>query len=224
MNCSLMVMPDFGSSPRACNARDGGGLGVAILAAGRSSRMGKPKMLLPWGGTTIIGHLADLWRELGAGQVAVVQADEDTALAAELERVGIQETDRIINPHPDRGMFSSIRCAARWPGWRPDMMSWVLVLGDQPQLKKETLLKLIAAGKDHPNEICMPSFAGHARHPVLMPKGEFMALAVASAATLKDFLEGRKQAWIEMDDPGLAMDIDTPDAYDRALRYCGHKS
>src|SRR5689334_1008021 len=115
-------MPDSGSNPHACDDCAGGALAVAILAAGRSARMGKPKMLLPWGGTTMIGHIVKRWGELGAGQIAVVHAGGDAALEAELERVGVQASERIVNPQPERGMFSSIQCAARWPGWRAEIM------------------------------------------------------------------------------------------------------
>ncbi len=48
-------------------------LGVVILGAGASSRMGRPKLLLPWGATTIVGHLLEQWQTLGAAQIAVVR-------------------------------------------------------------------------------------------------------------------------------------------------------
>ncbi|HRY59690.1 MAG: NTP transferase domain-containing protein [Verrucomicrobia bacterium] len=41
-------------------------LGVVLLAAGRSARMGKPKLLLPWGDTSVLGHLIRQWQSLGA--------------------------------------------------------------------------------------------------------------------------------------------------------------
>ena len=44
--------------------------GVIILGAGASSRMGRPKLLLPWRGTTVIGHIIYQWRELGAAQIS----------------------------------------------------------------------------------------------------------------------------------------------------------
>ena len=47
--------------------------GVVILGAGASSRMGRPKLLLPWGDTSIIGHLIEQWRALAAAQIAVVR-------------------------------------------------------------------------------------------------------------------------------------------------------
>ena len=47
-------------------------IGVVILGAGASSRMGRPKLLLPWRDTTVIGAILRQWRELGAAQIAVV--------------------------------------------------------------------------------------------------------------------------------------------------------
>ncbi len=91
-------------------------VGVIILAAGRSARMGRPKLLLPWGGTSVLGHLIRQWRALDAKQIAVVCARDDGAMQAELDRLGFAEENRICNPAPERGMFSSIQCAAQWPG------------------------------------------------------------------------------------------------------------
>src|SRR5258706_9157205 len=107
---------------------------VVLLGAGASSRMGKPKMLLPWAQSTILGHLIELWKQLGAEQIAVVSAPEDAALNAELDRVDLRAEDRIVNPDPGRGMFSSIQCAAEWNGWNANITHWAIVLGDQPHL------------------------------------------------------------------------------------------
>src|SRR2546422_6571233 len=92
--------------------------GALILAAGASSRMGRAKMLLPWGKTTVLGHLIVQWQDVGARQIAVVVASADKALEAELMRLRFPESDRIRNPAPERGMFSSIQCAALWGGWK----------------------------------------------------------------------------------------------------------
>src|ERR1019366_10818668 len=111
-------------------------LAVLLLGAGASSRMGRPKLLLPWRGTTIIGHLLSQWREVGAAQIAVVLRPDDAALMAELDRLNFSKSDRIENPQPERGMFSSIVCAANWQGWQKDISSWAIVLGDQPHLRQ----------------------------------------------------------------------------------------
>jgi molybdenum cofactor cytidylyltransferase len=193
--------------------------GVVILGAGRSSRMGRPKLLLPWGRNTIIGHLIDQWRALHARQIAIVHAVADEALERELDRLEFPGKDRIDNPEPEQGMFSSIQCAAGWRGWYSGLTHWILSLGDQPQVQLKTLRELLFYGKDHPGQICVPAFSGRGRHPVLLPKMQFEELAEFKVSTLKDFLETREVCAKPIDDPGLEMDIDTPEAYQQALRY-----
>ena len=117
--------------------------GVVILGAGASSRMGRPKLLLPWRDTTVIGAILRQWRELGAAQIAVVHRPNDTPLAAELDRLDHPCADRIENPQPERGMFISIVCAANWPGWQREISSLAIVLGDQPHLQSGTLRALL---------------------------------------------------------------------------------
>src|SRR6185369_245461 len=87
--------------------------GVVILAAGASLRMGQPKMLLPWGETSILGHLLAQWQSLLPEQIAVVCAREDQAIVNELDQLGFPHANRIGNPSPEHGMFRSIQCAAR---------------------------------------------------------------------------------------------------------------
>src|SRR5437763_13333350 len=91
-------------------------LGAVILAAGRSSRMGRPKLLLPWGETSVLGHLVEQWRMLRAQQIAVVCAAGDDGIQKELNRLMFPVECRIFNETPERGMFSSVQCAAQWAG------------------------------------------------------------------------------------------------------------
>ncbi len=191
---------------------------AVILAAGASSRMGRPKLLLPWRETTVIGHLLVQWRELGAAQIAVVLRPGDAALAAELDRLHFPAADRIANPQPERGMFSSIVCAANWTGWRRELSGWALVLGDQPHLQSETLRVLLKGFARNADAICQPAFAGHGAHPVILPRDLFAALPATPAATLKDFLKqvsGRRVQYV-VNDPGLTLDLDTPEDYKQA--------
>jgi len=190
---------------------------VVLLAAGASTRMGRPKLLLPWGDSSVIGHLTGRWRALGAGQIAVVCAAGDVAMQAELDRLEFPAADRIFNPTPSRGMFSSILCAVRWPGWRPEISHWVISLGDQPHVQACTLRALIAFGVAHPTRICQPARAGKPRHPVLLPAGAFRRLSRWTDGTLRGFLESEAVALCEVDDAGLEIDLDEPSDYARAL-------
>jgi molybdenum cofactor cytidylyltransferase len=197
------------------NAAKNPRLGIVILGAGASSRMGQPKLLLPWRGTTVIGHLISQWQQLGAAQIAVVMRAHDAAFAGELNRLNFSKSERIENPQPERGMFSSIVCAASWTGWRPEISSWAVVLGDQPHLRSETLRELLVFSARHPEAICQPTFEGHARHPVILPCPAFEELKHSGAATLKDFLKLSPQSHVQcpVADAGLSLDMDRPEDY-----------
>jgi molybdenum cofactor cytidylyltransferase len=193
-------------------------IGVAILCAGASSRMGRPKLLLPWDRTSVIGHLLRQWRNLGARQIAVVCRPDDDPLSRELDRLRFPKRNRIINPSPERGMFSSIVCAANWPNWEPPLTAWAIVLGDQPHLPTPKLRALLTFQRKHLESICQPSFGGHGQHPVLLPRRAWAELAKSKAATLKEFLAHDRVIECPIDDARLTLDLDTPQDYIRLLR------
>ncbi len=205
-------------------------LGVVILGAGASARMGRPKLLLPWNSTTVIGQLILQWRELGVGQVAVVMRENDAKLVEELKRLDVESsrgvstpqhlnisTDRIINPQPERGMFSSVICAANWNGWSKNTSRWAMVLGDQPHLQTETLRALLEFSAQNTEAICQPSLGGKEKHPVILPPQAFVELKISTATTLKEFLKltGCLRVQCPVNDPGLSLDLDTPEDYKR---------
>jgi molybdenum cofactor cytidylyltransferase len=179
--------------------------------------MGQPKLLLPWGNTSVLGHLLNAWQDLGAKQIGVVCAAGDVGIEAELERLGLPPQQRIVNPEPDRGMFSSVQCAAGWHGWQPGIIRWAVVLGDQPHLRLETLQAIMNFSAGNLNKVCQPRQNGHRYHPVMLPKEAFERLANSSADNLKDFLKSCETAYCEVSDPGLELDIDWPEDYQKAL-------
>ena len=185
--------------------------------------MGRPKLLLPWGKTSVLGHSIRQWEALGAKQIAVVCAADDKTIQRELARLGFPAQDRIINPAPQLGMFSSVQCAAQWPAWQAALTHWAIVLGDQPHLELRTLRRVLEFSAAHPASVCQPARLGHGRHPVLLPRNVFHRVANSGAATLKEFLadSSRKPALCELDDPGLDLDIDRPEDYQNALRRAG---
>lgn len=115
-------------------------------------------------------------------------------------------------------MFSSIQSAAAWKGWEHALTHFAVVLGDQPQIQPETLRTLLRFSASHPAAICQPACRGCPAHPVILPRTDFNALANTSAPTLKDFLETRTIQLREVQDPGLELDLDTPEDYEKALR------
>ena len=187
--------------------------------------MGRPKLLLPWEETTVLGHLLAQWRALGTSQSAVVCAADDEAIARELDRLGVPGDERIYNPDPGRGMFSSLQAASRWQGWSANLTHWAVVLGDQPHLRHQTLRRLLEFSAAHPGEVCQPARAGHGRHPVILQRAAFLDLATSAASDLKEFLAAmpRPPALCEMEDPGLDLDMDRPEDYANILGAQKHQ-
>jgi molybdenum cofactor cytidylyltransferase len=207
------------------NATGNISLGVILLGAGASARMGRPKLLLPWRGTTVIGHLLLQWQELGARQITVVLRANDREFAAELDRLNFPRASRMENPKPERGMFSSIVCAANWDGWRDDISNWAVVLGDQPHLQTETLRRLLECSAQNQEAICQPAFGGRTGHPVILPRTIFPGLKNSGAATLKDFLKLATTPNVQclVTDAGLSLDMDTPEDYKRLHDSTAHE-
>jgi len=191
--------------------------GAVILGAGASSRMGRPKLLLPWNGTTVVGQIIRQWRELGVGQIAIVHRPDDPALFTELDRLDLSRADRIENPRPDHGMFGSVVCAARWSGWKPGISQRAIVLGDQPHLETKMLRAFLGFAAQNPAMICQPAHSGRAGHPVILPDDVFGGLRRTDAGTLKDFLKpfSGRTVHFPVTDAGLSLDLDTPEDYKR---------
>ena len=194
--------------------------GVVILAAGASRRMGRQKLLLPWNKTTVLAHLLCQWNSLGAAQIGVVCAENAVDVQSEFSSASAAVTcpsALIYNSNPERGMFSSIRCAAQWKNWNADLTHWVVSLGDQPHLRMQTLRALLDFSAAHPESICQPMRGGRPKHPVVLPKSIFLQLRDSTAADLKVFLASHEDAFtgFTSDDEGLDHDIDTPEDYVR---------
>jgi molybdenum cofactor cytidylyltransferase len=99
------------------------------------------------------------------------------------------------------------------------------VLGDQPHLQPQTLRRVLEFSAAQPAKVCQPARRGHGRHPVLLPETVFRQLAGSMAATLKEFLAARPREvnFCEVDDPGLEVDIDRPEDYDKAVELAAKR-
>jgi molybdenum cofactor cytidylyltransferase len=195
-------------------------MAVAVLpAAGASSRMGRPKLLLPFAGTTVVGALAASLRAGGVGTVLLVTAPDDEELRAWAEREGLRWT---VNPDPSRGMLSSFLAglAALGGGEALARRREPLVLSpaDLPNLRPETVAALLRISADGA-PLALPVWRGKRGHPLvvaprLVPEIETLDLAMG----LRQLLDRRaEEIWtLEVEDPGVVQDVDTPEDY-RAL-------
>ncbi|MGC3970281.1 MAG: nucleotidyltransferase family protein [Pirellulales bacterium] len=191
----------------------------AILpAAGRSLRMGVPKLLLPWGddGTTVIQHVLANWRSSRIDAVVVVVHPEDRELAEVCRRAGV---DVAVASTPPPDMKASIRIGLEHLDVhrRPTADDlWLTAPADLPLLKITTIDLMLAAAMDHPGEILRPSHAGGFGHPVVWPWPVRTKVAeLAENQGLNALFELLPWRAIEAPADCRAGDLDTPDDYRR---------
>jgi molybdenum cofactor cytidylyltransferase len=191
--------------------------GVVILAAGASTRMGRCKLLLPWGQKTILTQLLDQWRSIGVAQIAPVIDPSNQVLREALTDAGFSSSDWIENPSPQLGMFSSLQQASRWTSWLSTLTHWVISLGDQPHIQISTLRLLLDAASKHPTRICQPTLHGRAAHPIILPAKNFRELAQCNSPNLRAYVRTCEtlRLRLSVEDPGVSEDLNTPEDYAR---------
>jgi len=192
---------------------------VAILAAGESRRMGAPKLCLPWGKTTVLGHLLSQWREVGAIRLLVVHPQApDAPVVQELDRLKIPPAERIATSAPERGMMGSVVTAAALAVNDSSLSHLIIALGDQPHLRAEILRDLLQACQSNSGHLIRLISNGKPGHPLALPALLLPELGKASVPTLRDFLASHKTPTTDLTcaDSGVLLDMDTPDDYARA--------
>jgi molybdenum cofactor cytidylyltransferase len=120
-----------------------------VLAAGGSTRLGRPKQLLPFGRATLLDHTLGTARKCRFRQLLVAiggAADEVRA------RVDLSGADVVVNDGYRAGCSSSIAAAMGALDRRADLL--VLLLGDQPGMTSETVAALLAGRGDAPVAVC----------------------------------------------------------------------
>ena len=146
-------------------ARAGGVAGV-VLAAGASSRMGGPKMLLPLGGRTLLSTVAAALLDAGLPSVVVVLGcDADNVRAA----AGLPEDPRlrvVVNDEWRSGMASSLRRGLEECG---EAAAALVALGDQAGLTADRVRRIVSAWRPDA-ALVVPTHNGRAGHPVLFAR------------------------------------------------------
>jgi len=192
-------------------------IGGIILAAGMSVRMGKPKMALPWhGGRTVLGQMVHVLREGGVDRIVIVTGSD-----REIVERGAGDLD-ITFVHNEEfatsGMFSSVKKGLlALEGTEAEAA--LITPGDLPGILSDTVKALIDEWNETAAEIIAPSHDGRRGHPVLIAKAAWTRIqALRRGATLRDFFEQEREKLhhIIVDDPGILLDLDTPDDYRRA--------
>lgn len=196
---------------------------AVILAAGRSTRMGRPKALLPLGESeTFLTRLIRTFQTAEVDDVVVVLGHEADAIAESVTRAGL--TPRfVLNKDFDQGQLSSVVAGVRAID-HPGVIAMLLTLVDVPFVSVATVRSVVARYRAARAPIVRPVKGALHGHPVLIDRSLFDALGAADpAAGAKPVVRAHisEAGSLPIDDEGAYLDVDTPEEYALAVERFG---
>jgi molybdenum cofactor cytidylyltransferase len=181
-------------------------LDCVILAAGSSTRMGRPKLGLPLGTGTLLGMTIANALAAGLRVIVVARRDDDS-----IRDLAGPHVEIVRNPQPGRGMISYLREGIGLV--RAER--FFFIPADMPFVGPEIYRELARYAPAAP---VLPSFGGRSGHPVLLPSELIPAiLALSEEVPLKSLIATAGPAYAEIGDDSILRDIDTVQDYEHAL-------
>jgi molybdenum cofactor cytidylyltransferase len=139
-----------------------------ILAAGLSTRMGRPKLLLDLNGKAVVAHVVNAALESALRSVILVTGpSSDDTLRCLGDRAANARLRVVANPKPERGMSSSLQAGLKKV--YSDALGVMVVLADQPRLTPDVIDRLITAFCQEPEKIIASTVHSRRTTPVLFP-------------------------------------------------------
>ena len=188
-----------------------------ILAAGKSTRMGSPKMLLPWGNITVIEHVITVFSKAGIEDILVVtggaREQVEEILAGYRKQFPVRS---VFNENYMSGdMLSSIQCGLQNLADK-NISAALIGLGDQPQVQERSVRALLEFFLRSKSPLVVPSFQMRRGHPWLIAKSLWNEmLQMGFSQTPRDFLSAHALdiQYVDIDNPSILADLDTPEEY-----------
>jgi len=182
-------------------------ISAVILAAGRSTRMGQPKMLMPWGETTVLGQVISTLRSAGVEDITLVT---NSIIAGQISF----EVQTILNDGGD--MLLSLQLGLQAQG--PAAEATLVCLGDQPQIEAGSVRSVCDVFTQDRSGLVVPSYRMRRGHPWLIARalwGEI--LHMDESRTMRDFLNEHSAdiRYVEVHSASILQDLDTPEDYER---------
>ncbi len=179
-----------------------------LLAAGNSSRMGEPKALLDFKGSTFIDTILNHLYQSGCDPVMSILGSAGDMIC---KCTNVNQYECYSNPAPEKGMLSSLKVAIKKLPEHCD--GFILALVDHPAVRASTYIELIRTARQNPNRIIIPKFFGSKGHPVFFGKRFFddlMKTPEGEGARLVVHQQMQNVHFLDVDDEGILFDIDTP--------------
>ena len=192
------------------------GMWAIILAAGESRRMGSPKMLLPFNGTTVIGQVIENVLAAGVIDTLVIAGADREEIIKAVKSYPVQHS---YNDNFRSGMLSSVQCGF---AFLPDHCHAALIVpGDQPMIGAMEIKKVMEAWKESGKGIVMPVFNGKRGHPLVVDmkyRAEVLSLPEEDGLRALAVRHPDDVIEAETDDQSVLRDIDTREDYLNELK------
>jgi molybdenum cofactor cytidylyltransferase len=186
-----------------------------ILAAGESRRMGEAKLLLPFGGKTIIEIIIEKVIRSKVDKILVVLGSNKKKIK---EKIRSFPLEFVFNRNYRSGMLSSIQAGFR--ALPEDTQAVLIILGDQPSISSEVIDKVIAAYKKTKKGIVLPVYKRERGHPVLIDTKYRQEVAKLSPKIgLRELVYNRPDdiLEVEVETSSVLRDIDDVEDYRKEL-------
>lgn len=190
---------------------------AVVPAAGRSRRMGRPKLLLPWHGHSVLDRVLDTWAQCDLAALVVVAHPEDQAVQALVER---HERAQLVVPSaPPPQMRDSVQAGLSWIAShcqpRPED-AWLMAPADSPRLSASVIERLMQAHQPQSPQVLVPEYGGRRGHPLLMPWcWQHQVAELPEELGINALLARLPERRIPVQDDGVLEDLDTPQDYRR---------
>lgn len=183
-----------------------------ILAAGESSRMGTDKATLDYRGRTFLEHILATLHDAGLSRVVVVLGHNAEAIQRGVNLAGAEV---VVNLNYRLGQTSSLQAGLEQVS-REKADGVVLCLVDHPAVSSQVVGQLIEAHQKLRSPVVIPTYQGRRGHPVLIARPLFADLLVlrpdeGANLVVRKFRDATH--FVEVNDPGILMDIDDPQTY-----------
>lgn len=176
--------------------------------------MGAFKPLLPLGDGTVIERTINIFREGGISDIIVVVGYQADRIIPLLEKQGARW---VINEHYDREMFSSVQVGVK--NLNGDGGAFFLSPADMPLVNSATLKKLIAAYREGNMDVYHPCYGQRRGHPPLIAAALIPYILAfpgpGGLGALLSLYRGTSMD-VDCDDPGILINLNTPEDYERA--------
>jgi len=187
-----------------------------VLAAGEGRRLGGGKLTLPYGGTTIIGAVVSALESSAVTRIVAVVGRYAEQIQSALQSV--ESVSFVVNPRPQDGMLGSIKRGVE--SIPDDVDGFLIVLGDQPEVPRETIDALISAANESDRLMFIPMADGRRGHPVLFRYTvRDSILALSDNVRLNTWRDDNPELvqLVPVESTAVLEDIDTPEDYREAI-------